>query len=278
MARLATGMAVVALVLLGRPAEALITLELRVDAALRDAVAVHVGVKNLGDEPAEGALPDVTLLGTTVRGTEPASLPPGFVAAWDLELPRPSALGTLPIVVQLHYSDGFGHPLSAPAVHVLRTAGTPAGEVDLALETTPVAETGTATVRIENREAAAVTGTLHVVASAELGVTPAERPLEIAPGATLTVPVHVENHGALDGSTAALWAYVTLARPTYVDTLAASAAVPVVPPVRNESRARTVLLALAGAAAVGCLLWGARRLLAPAAAPRSRADRRRSGR
>src|SRR5437868_3591453 len=124
--RLPVGVALALLLAAAPRADALITLELRVDVALRGDVTVHVGASNIGDEPAEDVVPEVTLGVETKRGAEPKSLPPhGFVAAWDVPFAKPSALGTLPIFVQLHYADGFGHRMSAPAVHVLRTGGSP---------------------------------------------------------------------------------------------------------------------------------------------------------
>jgi len=274
------GVALALLLALASRADALITLELRVDVALRDDVTVHVGVNNIGDEPAEDVVPEVTLGDETKRGAEPKSLPPhGFVAAWDVTFRKPAALGTLPIVVQLRYADGFGHRMSAPAVHVLRTGGSPDGNVSVALEATDLAASGSATVRITNREAEPVRGTLGLVGSTEIAVSPAERPIEVAPGATLTVPVTLENRGVLDGSATALWAWVTLARPSWVETLTANTAVSVVTAPRNdERRYDRRLLALGGVAVVALLLLGIRRLLAPKDAPRTRAARRRSRR
>jgi hypothetical protein len=275
MKRAATWTALVALGLLAGPAAAAIMLELRVDSELRADLAVHVVVKNIGDEPAEGALPELTLAGTTVHAADPASLPTGFTAVWDLTMPRPTALGTLPLVVQLHYADGFGHQMSAPAVHVVRTAGNPSGAVSLAVEATSVGDEGTATIRLANPEATRVAGTLALVASAELAVTPAERPIEMAAGGTLTVPVRIENRSAIPGSTAALWAYVTLERGASIETLVASAALPIGPGAAEQSRPSEMILPLAAVGAAAILLWGVRRLLAPARVPRSRADRRR---
>jgi len=278
--RRSVGVALALLLAMASRADALITLELRVDVALRDDVTVHVGVNNIGDEAAEDVVPEVTLGDETKRGAEPKSLPPhGFVAAWDVTFRKPAALGTLPIVVQLRYADGFGHRMSAPAVHVLRTGGSPDGNVSVALEATDLAASGSATVRITNREAEPVRGTLGLVGSTEIAVSPAERPIEVAPGATLTVPVTLENRGVLDGSATALWAWVTLARPSWVETLTANTAVSVVTAPRNdERRYDRRLLALGGVAVVALLLLGIRRLLAPKDAPRTRAARRRSRR
>ena len=278
--RRSVGVALALLLAMASRADALITLELRVDVALRDDVTVHVGVNNIGDEPAEDVVPEVTLGDETKRGAEPKSLPPhGFVAAWDVTFRKPAALGTLPIVVQLRYADGFGHRMSAPAVHVLRTGGSPDGNVSVALEATDLAASGSATVRITNREAEPVRGTLGLVGSTEIAVSPAERPIEVAPGATLTVPVTLENRGVLDGSATALWAWVTLARPSWVETLTANTAVSVVTAPRNdERRYDRRLLALGGVAVVALLLLGIRGLLAPKDAPRTRAARRRSRR
>jgi len=207
-------------------------------------------------------------------------LPPeGFVGAWDLTFPKPAALGTLPVVVQLHYADGFGHRMSAPAVHVLRTGGSPDGKVDVTLEASPLATTGNATVRVTNHEDAPVKGTLRLVTSTEIAASPAERPIEVGPGATLTVPVTIENRGALDGSATAVWAAVTLMRPSWVETLTASTAVSIVPPPReDERRWATPLKTLGAIAVIALLLWIGRRLLAPRAAPGTRAARRRSRR
>src|SRR5688572_7090685 len=134
MGRATTAAAIVALVLRAATCEAAIMLEMRVDSVVRDELRVHVQVTNRGDEGAEGAVPEVTLLGTTVRAAEPKTVPPQFTVSWDVTLPRPTALGTLPVVVQLHYADAFGQPMSAPAVHVLRTAGAPDGQVALAID------------------------------------------------------------------------------------------------------------------------------------------------
>jgi len=284
--RRSVGVALALLLALASRADALITLEVRVDVALRDDVTVHVGANNIGDEPAEDVVPEATLGHETKRGAEPKSLPPhGFVAAWDLRFPKPAPLGTLPIVVQLRYADGFGHRMSAPAVHVLRTGGSPDGNVSVALEATDLtvsgsgSGSGSATVRITNREAEPVRGTLGLVGSTEIAVSPAERQIEVAPGATLTVPVTIENHGALDGSATALWAWVTLTRPSWVETLTANTALSVVSAARNDERGwDRRLLALGGVAAVALLLLGIRRLLAPKNAPRTRAARRRSRR
>jgi hypothetical protein len=252
-----------------------VTLELRVDAEVRADVAVHVVVKNLGDEAAEAASPETTLAGTTARGDAPATVPPGFTAAWDMTLPRPAALGTLPLVVQLRYADGLGHRMSAPAVHVVRTAGTPPAAITLELETTPVVEAGQASLRITNREAGPVAGTLALVASAELAVTPVERAVDVAAGSTLTVPITIRNDGALPDSAAGLWAALTSSRDGYVDTVVTSAVVPIVAASRREDRP-SIAIPLLAAGAGALVLWGARRLVAPARAPHSRADRRRA--
>jgi hypothetical protein len=275
----ATGVAIALSLALVPRADARITLELRVDVALGDEVTVHVGANNIGDEPAEDVFPEVTFDDQTKRA-DPKSLPPhGFIAAWDLTFPKPTALGTLPVVVQLHYADGLGHGMSAPAVHVLRMSATPTGDVVVTLEAGDVAATGNATVRIANPEAAPVTGTLRIVGSTEIVPSPAERPIEVAPGATLAVPVTLENRGAIEGGATALWAYVTLTRPKWIETIVANAALSIiVAPRDDERRYDTLLVALGGTAAVALLLWGGRRLLTPKVAPRTRAARRRSRR
>src|SRR5204863_5515 len=81
------------------------------------------------------------------------ALAAGYVAAWALTLPRPSVLGTLPWVVQRRYADATGHRMSAPAVHVVRTAGTPAANVPIAMDARfETIERGGGTVRITNDE------------------------------------------------------------------------------------------------------------------------------
>ena len=275
MTRAESWMALVVLGLLAWPAAAAITLEMRIDSELENDLLVHLVVKNIGDEPAEEVVPELTLAGSTVHATDPASMPAGFTARWDLTLARPTALGTLPLVVQLHYADGFGHRMSAPAVHVVRTSGTASGAVTLALEATSVADAGTATVRLASAETARVAGTLVLVPGVELTTTPVERAIEIAAGETLTVPVRIENRGAIAGSSAALWAYVTLERGSAIETLVASAPLPIGTGAAEAPRPSAIVLPLAAVAAVAALLWGARRLLAPARTPRSRADRRR---
>jgi hypothetical protein len=265
----------IALALSAARAQAAITIELRVDAEVRRDVAVHVGAKNVGDEPAEQVLPVVTLLGTTARGDARASLPTNFIESWDLTLPRPTGLGTFPLVVVLEYADAFGHRMSVPAVHVVRTAATPPSDLHLAVETHPLATTGTATVRIENREAAPIGGSLALVTSGELAVTPSERAVEVPAGETLEVVLRVENRGAFPDSTAALWATLTLPRGSHVDTLVASGTIPIGDPSPAPSGLGVGIPIAAGAVLAAIALWAGRRWLAPTRAPRSRADRRR---
>src|SRR5690349_4920125 len=76
------------------------------------------------------------------------SLRPGFVEAWDLTMPRPATLGTLPLVVVLEYADAFGRRMSVPAVHAVRTAATAPRDVALAVDAEPIVAAGGATVRI----------------------------------------------------------------------------------------------------------------------------------
>jgi hypothetical protein len=275
MARGPLGTTLVALIVLAARGEAAITIELRVDAEVRRDVAVHVSAKNVGDEPAEGVRPDARLLDATAHAEPPASLRPGFVEAWDLTLPRPAGLGTFPLVVILEYADAFGRRMSVPAVHPVRTAATPPSDVRLAIEPTPIVSTGTAMVRLENRETTQITGTLATIASGDLAVEPATRPIEVAAGGTATVPLRVENRSALPGSTAALWAYVTLERGGWVETTVASGGIPIgdPSPVRTSPR---IALGLAGVVVATLAAWALRRWLAPEHAPRSRADRRRA--
>jgi hypothetical protein len=264
----------VALALLAGRGEAAITIELRVDAQVRADVAVHVGARNVGDEPADQVVPEVSLLGATARGEAPRSLPTGFTEGWDLTLPRPTGLGTFPLVVVLHYADGFGHRMSVPAVHQVRTAATPPSAVGLTVETSPMTTTGTAIVRIDNREAAPIAGSLAILTSGELGVTPSERAVDVPAGETLEVPLRLENRDAFPDSTAALWATLTLPRASHVDTLVTSGTIP----IAEASPAPAVpafAIPLAAGAALAAVVWGMRRWLAPRA-PRSRADRRRA--
>jgi GAF domain-containing protein len=275
MLRPALRAAVVALAALVARVDAAVTLELRVDSQVRSDLAVHVGVKNVGDEPALDAWPEVRLLDTSVRGTGERELPPTFEATWHLSLPRPSALGTFPLVVQLHYGDAFGHRTSAPAVHLVRTAGTPALDVGLSVTTQPLTSSAEATARIENREATTLAGTLHAITTVDLAVTPAERPIEVAPNSTLVVPLRVESRGAPPESTGALWVYATLPRGAWTEALAAQVAVPIVSAVAEETTGPGIVLPIAIIVAVGCAIWGARRLLAPARPGATRAERRR---
>jgi hypothetical protein len=275
MLRPALWTAVVGLAALGGRVDAAVTLELRVDAEMRTDVAVHLRVTNIGDEPAEDTWPEVRLLDATVRGTTEPGLPPTFQASWDLTVPRPSALGTFPLVVQLHYADAFGHHTSAPAVHLVRTAGTPSLDVGLSLTTQPVTNTGTATARIENREATALVGTLHAIASTDLAVVPAERPIEVAPNGTLVVPLTIENRDAPPESTGALWVYATLPRGTWTESLAAHGAVPIGSAVQATPAGPGIVAPIVIIVAVGLAFWGARRLLAPPRTASTRAQRRR---
>jgi hypothetical protein len=272
-AALRTSLVVVAMLALR--SEAAITLEVRVDSQVRDDVAVHVAVRNVGDEPAEQAWPEARLAGATARGDPPASLPPAYTASWDLTLPRPRELGTLPLVVELHYADAFGVRRSAPAVHQVRTAATPALDVAFALEVAPLVATGTATVRLENRETTAIAGTLHALTTDDLSVAPAERAIELAAHGTLAVPLTLESRGASPDSTGALWAWVTIPRGTHVDSLTAHAAVPVVSAAAETPGAAGAAVPLAIIASLGLALWGARRLVARPRAGASRAERRR---
>jgi hypothetical protein len=275
MLRPALCMAVVALVALEGRVDAAVTLELRVDATVDTDVAVLVRVRNVGDEPAQDAWPEARLLDATARGDTVPGLPPAFETSWNLPLPRPSALGTFPLLVQVHYADAFGHRSSAPAVHLVRTAGTPPLDADLSLTTQPVAKTGTATARIENREATALVGTLRAIASADLTVVPAERPIEVAPGGTLVVPLTLENRDAQPESTGALWVYATVPRGSWTGALAALGAVPIAAAEEAAPAGPGIVLPLAIIVGVGLALWGLRRLLAPPGATATRAERRR---
>jgi len=258
--------------------EATITLELRVDAEVRTEVAVHVAVKNVGEEDAADVLPEVTLAGASAHGDAPTALVAGYVAAWDLTLPRPSVLGTLPLVVQLRYADATGHRMSAPAVHVVRTAGTPAANVAIAMDARfETIERGGGTVRITNHETAPASGTLTLVGNEELLLTPRERAVEVQPGSTVALPFEIGNRGALPGSAVALWASLALARGATVDTVVTSAVVPVTVAVAAPERPWG-LVVMGGAALLALVIWRLRRAVAPSEGPRSRAHRRRARR
>jgi len=265
----------VAPALLATCADAAITIELRVDAEVRREVVVHVSARNVGDEPSEGVRPDVTLLDATAHGDPPASLRPGFVEAWDLTLPRPAGLGTFPLVVVLQYADAFGRRMSVPAVHQIRTAATPPSDVRVAIEPAPVVTTGTAVVRIENHETTPIAGRLATIASGDLAVEPPERAIELGASGSLAVPLRIENRSALPGSTTALWAYATLDRGSYVETVVANGTIPIGDPSPPPAVSPRVALALALAGAAGLAAWSVRRWLAPARVA-SRADRRRA--
>jgi hypothetical protein len=273
MARGSLATTLVALVVLAARGDAAITIELRVDAEVRRDVAVHVSAKNVGDEPADGVRPDARLLDATAHGDPPASLRPGFVERWDLTLPRPAGLGTFPLVVVLQYADAFGRQMSVPAVHQVRTAATPPSDVHLTVDATPIVTVGTATARIENREASPIVGTLATVASGDLAVEPATRAVEIAAGGTVTVPLRIENRSALPGSTTALWVYATLERAGYVDTVVADGTIPIADPTAGSASPRIALL-FAAVVVTAIAAWSVRRWISPTDAP-SRADRRR---
>ncbi len=275
MARAPLRSLLVALALLASRAEAAITIELRVDAEVRRDVAVHVSAKNVGDEPAEHVSPDARLLDGTAHAEREVALRPGFVESWDMTLPRPAALGTFPLVVVLAYADAFGRRMSVPAVHQVRTAATTPSDVAITLEPPRLVTAATATVQIANHETTSIAGTLATVASGDLAVEPVTRAIALEAGGTLAVPLRVENRSALPGSTAALWVYATLDRGGWTDTAIASGTVPIGDPSATPASPR-IALALGVIGAAAALVWGLRRWLAPSAAPRSRADRRRA--
>lgn len=270
--------ALVAVLAVASRGEATITLELRVDAEVHADVTVHVAVRNVGEEDALDVLPHLTLAGASATGDAPTPLASGFVASWDVHLPRPRTLGTLPLVVQLRYADGLGHRMSAPAVHVVRTAGTPAADVAVAVDAAfGTIDRGSGTVRITNREADTVTGTLALVANEEVDLVPAERTVEVAPGATVAVPIEIRNHDALPDSAIALWASLQLARGAAVETVLGSAIVRVqvaAPPAEPP----WLLLALLGLGALALVAWGLRRFASADDSARTRAERRRARR
>jgi hypothetical protein len=272
------GIALGALLMVASRSEATITLELRVDADVRTEVAVHVAVKNVGEEDAADVLPEVTLAGASAKGDAPTALAAGYVAAWDLTLPRPSALGTLPLVVQLRYADATGHRMSAPAVHVVRTAGTPAANVAIAMDARfETIERGGGTVRITNHETAPASGTLTLVGNEELLLTPRERAIEVPPGSTVALPFEIGNRGALPDSAVALWASLALARGASVETVVASAVIPVTVAVAAPERPWG-LVAVGAVALLALVAWRLRRAVAPSDGPRTRAHRRRARR
>lgn len=252
----------------------MLTLRIAASTELRGETALHLAVSNTADEPAEHLEPRATFLGATVRGQPADALPPGFTTTWDLVLPAPPGRGSYPLVVQLHYADGFGRATSAPVVHVVQSPGLSPPAFTVAVEGGPVASGGNGRVRIENPEPVALAGTLGVVTGNDLSARPAERPVEVAARGALEVPLELENRGALPGSTVPIYAYVTLARDGRQETRVASAGIEIADP---ESPARpagwmvaaTVLLVLAAAAVAG---WARmRRTTGPA----SRAARRR---
>lgn len=269
-------MALATLLLFAPGVDAAITLEVRVDAKIETDVAVHVRVHNIGDEPAEGVLPDATLLGASASGAERAAVPSGFEMTWDVHLPRPTELGTFPLVVIVHYLDGLGHRMSAPAIHLVRNAGTPPARVTLALEASPLVTIAAGSVRIVNQEDDPIAGTLVLITGEELRVVPAERPIEVPAGGTIRVPVELRNLSALAGSTTSLWASLSLRHASYADTVVASVAVPVV--VASSDAPRAIAWPLGAIVVGGAIVWAIRRWVAPASTPRSRSERRRAPR
>ena len=139
---------------------------------------------------------------------------------------------------------------------------------------TPLLTAGTGSVRITNQESTAIAGTLVLVASEELSVTPAERAITVQAQSTLEFPLELRNRTALPGSSVALWAYVTLPRSSYVDTVTTSATIPIAPPLSEEPLEPLAWIVVA-LATLGALVWMGRRWMQPANEPRTRAERRR---
>lgn len=258
-------------------ADGAVTLEIGVDAKVETAVAAHVTVRNVGDETALELAPEATLADATVRGEPAASLSIGFSTTWDLVLPRPTARGAFPLVVQLRYGDTYGRSLSAPVVHEIRTAPAARRPLAVTLDVPALSARAAGTVHVRNDGAAPVPATLHLLASGDVAVRPASQDVEIPADSTLHVPIELENRGAQPESTAALHAWVTTVVGGVHGLAIATAPVPIVEPA-SAGRRPFVAIALATIVTLGAVVALVRRRLAAVRLPQSRAARRRDRR
>jgi hypothetical protein len=266
--------AFVALLLLARVAHATLSLEVTADSEIRGETSVRVTAANVGDEPAQDLVAEASFLGTTVHGDPLDALPLRFSHVWNFTLPRPPGPGSFPLVVRLRYSDAFGHVTSAPVVHVVRTPGMALSPLEVTIEMGPLAATAEGRVRIVNPEPVALDGTLGVVGGADLAIAPSAQAVTVPGRGTLDVPLHVENHGALAGSTVPLYAYLTVPRGDHQDSAVGTAGVAIVDAAPTRLASPIVIVPALAVAVVVLLALAWWRVTRPGRG-RPRADRRR---
>jgi hypothetical protein len=174
--------------------------------------------------------------------------------------------------VDLHYADAFGHRLSAPVVHVVRTPGMAPAQIRIAVEADAITSTGRGRVALDNPENVALDAILAVVAGAGVGVEPSSRPVVVPAHGHLDVPLRLDNPDAPPGGTVPIYAWVTIARDDRHETAVVSTNVAVVDAAGRDGPVIGALGLAAILAAVVTLavLWRRRR-----SAPRTRAERRR---
>ncbi len=180
------------------PGAALAAARLECTAESRAEVAPTLAVValNAGDEPAREVRPEVLYQHHTYAG-EAATLEPGARREWRLALVPPPSPGTFAATVHVRYRDALSRWRSVPLVaQVPAPDGSPV-LARLALEVRPVGRAGSATLLVENPDSRPIAGRVVLVLGDGLATDPESLPVEVAAHGRTTVPLVLENRGAL---------------------------------------------------------------------------------
>jgi hypothetical protein len=153
---------------------------------------LRVMARNTGDEPADDVVPTLLYQHRTWSG-DSVRIAPGGTHDWQFALSSPDA-GTFPAIVRVRYRDALGRAAGVPLVLAIGVGEEP---IRATLETSPVAGSGHAELRLENPRQQAVAGRVVLVLPDGLTTEPESVPAQVPGGTThALVPIVIQTSGA----------------------------------------------------------------------------------
>jgi hypothetical protein len=165
----------------------------------RPSTAIRVRATNTTGEVAQGATPEVIFRHGTATG-EPVDLGAGGHHEWRIALPGAAEPGTAPATVRVRHRTARGVDAMGVAVVLVPTPGAAASPVRVSLSIGPVARHADGRIVLENTGPEPVAGRAFLMLPGGLTVDPQSQPAVVAPGASVTLTLVVENAGALPAS------------------------------------------------------------------------------
>ena len=220
------------------------------------ALAVHLTIRNSGDEAARSVSPALHVRDKTARGEVRALLTPN--ESWQVELAIADAgLGTgkWPYRIMVDYADANEYPFHALHVGTVMVGAAPPAKVAvLGVAAPPLATSGWLELRVKNLgpEARTVALTVHLPEGIELSEPPS--PVELAPWEERRVGGSLVNHTGLPGSRYAVFVSAEYDDGPVHQAVVVPTTVEIVAELSVFERRRTMLWVVAGLLVVA---WGA---------------------